>query len=185
MAAVVAKFGSTFDPGDCVILNDPYEGGTHLPDIFLIKPLFLDGQHVAYCATIAHHTDIGGRVAGGNASDSTEIYQEGLRLPPLKLYERGSRTRRSSTSSAATCASPTTCWATCAPSWRPSTSASAGLLELVERWGSSAVVRRTGDLMAYTERLARAEIAAWPDGRTSSPTTSTTTAWTPIRSRST
>ena len=71
MATVIAKFGGTFEPGDVVILNDPYEGGTHLPDIFLIKPLFLDGEHVAYCATIAHHTDIGGRVAGGNASDST------------------------------------------------------------------------------------------------------------------
>src|SRR5918911_1679811 len=63
------------------------QGFTPLPDIFLIKPLFLDGEHVAYCATIAHHTDVGGRVAGGNASDSTEIYQEGLRLPPIKLYE--------------------------------------------------------------------------------------------------
>ena len=89
MATVIAKFGGTFEPGDVVILNDPYEGGTHLPDIFLIKPLFLDGEHVAYCATIAHHTDIGGRVAGGNASDSTEIYQEGLRLPPIKLYDAG------------------------------------------------------------------------------------------------
>src|SRR5882724_2322571 len=89
MVAVIAKFGGTFEPGDVVILNDPYEGGTHLPDIFLIKPIFLDGEHVAYCATIAHHTDIGGRVAGGNASDSTEIYQEGLRLPPIKLYDAG------------------------------------------------------------------------------------------------
>ena len=54
MQAVIAKFGGSFEPGDVVILNDPYEGGTHLPDIFLIKPLFLDGEHVAYCCTIAH-----------------------------------------------------------------------------------------------------------------------------------
>jgi len=91
MDAVIDKFGRRFAPGDGVNLNDPYEGGTHLPDIFLIKPLFLDGEHVAYCATIAHHTDIGGRVAGGNASDSTEIYQEGLRMPPIKLYDAGKR----------------------------------------------------------------------------------------------
>src|ERR687894_1182313 len=71
MAAVIAKFDGTFEPGDVVILNDPYEGGTHLPDIFLIKPLFLDGEHVAYCATIAHHTDIGGGGGGGGAPEST------------------------------------------------------------------------------------------------------------------
>ncbi len=61
----------------------------HLPDIFIFKPLFADGTPIAYAATICHHTDVGGRVPGSNASDSTEIYAEGLRIPPLKLYERG------------------------------------------------------------------------------------------------
>ena len=89
MAAVFNRYRGRIEPGDVFILNDPYEGGTHLPDIYLYRPIFVDGQILAFAAAIAHHTDIGGRVAGGNACDSTEIYQEGLRIPPLKLYEAG------------------------------------------------------------------------------------------------
>lgn len=76
-------------PGDVFINNDPYDGGSHLPDIFLYKPIFADGVHVGYACAMAHQTDIGGRVPGGNACDSTEIYQEGLRIPPLKLFDEG------------------------------------------------------------------------------------------------
>src|SRR2546427_9791019 len=89
MQAVRARFGLSMRPGDTYILNDPYEGGTHLPDIFLIQPVFVGDALLGYVCTIGHHTDIGGRVAGGNACDSTEIYQEGLRIPPLRLREAG------------------------------------------------------------------------------------------------
>ena len=65
----------------------------HLPDIFIFRPIFADGGVIAWAATICHHTDVGGRVPGSNASDSTEIYAEGLRIPPLKLTSAGSRTR--------------------------------------------------------------------------------------------
>ena len=76
-------------PGDIFILNDPYEGGSHLPDIFLFKPVFIQDRITAYLCAMTHHTDIGGRVAGGNACDSSEIYQEGIRIPPVKLYADG------------------------------------------------------------------------------------------------
>jgi N-methylhydantoinase B len=59
----------------------------HLPDIFMFMPLFYEGKRRAFAVVICHHTDVGGRVPGSNASDSTEIYQEGLRIPPLKLYD--------------------------------------------------------------------------------------------------
>ena len=72
-------------------MNDPFEGGMHLPDIFVFQPIFVDGARFGFAATVCHHTDVGGRVPGSNASDSTEIYQEGLRIPPLKLYDRGQR----------------------------------------------------------------------------------------------
>ena len=74
---VVDRFGAEMKPGDMYIMNDPFDGGMHLPDIFVFKPLFVDGDLVAFAATICHHTDVGGRVAGSNASDSTEIYAEG------------------------------------------------------------------------------------------------------------
>ena len=89
LKAVLAAFGDDIAEGDIFINNDPYDGGMHLPDIFVFKPLFAEGRVVAYAATICHHTDVGGRVPGSNASDSTEIYAEGLRIPPLKLYEKG------------------------------------------------------------------------------------------------
>ena len=89
LQAVLRHYGDDIAEGDILINNDPYDGGMHLPDIFIFKPLFADGRVIAYAATICHHTDVGGRVPGSNASDSTEIYAEGLRIPPLKLYERG------------------------------------------------------------------------------------------------
>ena len=93
LQAALRHFGDDIAEGDILINNDPYDGGMHLPDIFIFKPLFADGRVLAYAATICHHTDVGGRVPGSNASDSTEIYAEGLRIPPLKLYERGVRER--------------------------------------------------------------------------------------------
>src|SRR5258705_10863466 len=76
-------------PGDILIMKDRFVGGMHLPNIFLFKPLYHAGKRLAFAATVCHHTDVGGRVAGSNASDSTEIYAEGLRIAPLKLYDAG------------------------------------------------------------------------------------------------
>jgi N-methylhydantoinase B len=164
MDAVIAKFGGALEPGDVVILNDPYQGGTHLPDIFLIKPLFLDGEHVAYCATIAHPTDIGGRVAGGNASDSTEIYQEGLRLPPIKLYDAGRPNQSVFDIIAKNVRVPDNLLGDLRAQLAAIHIGERGLHELVERWGKERLLTAMANLMAYTERLARAEIAQWPDG---------------------
>ena len=89
LKACIDRYEGRIYPGDILISNDPYEGASHLPDIFLFKPVWEGDRILAYLCAMAHHTDIGGRVAGGNACDSSEIYQEGLRIPPLKLHERG------------------------------------------------------------------------------------------------
>src|SRR5215468_6101135 len=91
MAAIQEAFAEKIEPGDVFILNDPFQGGMHLPDIFVFKPIFCGGELIAWAGTVCHHTDVGGRVPGSNASDSTEIFQEGLRIPPLKLYDCGER----------------------------------------------------------------------------------------------
>ncbi|WP_413802637.1 hydantoinase B/oxoprolinase family protein [Streptomyces iranensis] len=76
----------TVRPGDVFITNDPYHGGgTHLPDITMVKPVFADGELIGYSANIAHHSDIGGRVPGSNAGDSNSLFQEGLRIPLVKF----------------------------------------------------------------------------------------------------
>ena len=84
--AIVRQYGERMQPGDLYITNDPYDGSTHLPDIVLVKPIFLGARRIGYSVALAHMTDIGGRIPGGNASDSTELYQEGLRIPPARLW---------------------------------------------------------------------------------------------------
>ncbi|MCP4979511.1 MAG: hydantoinase B/oxoprolinase family protein, partial [Gammaproteobacteria bacterium] len=75
----------TWEKGDIVIMNDPYWGGQHLPDIQTFMPVFADGQMVAILGTLGHHLDVGGMRPGSYAGDATEIYQEGLRIPPFKI----------------------------------------------------------------------------------------------------
>jgi N-methylhydantoinase B len=77
-------------PGDIFISNDPYRGGgSHLPDVAMAAPVFNDGKLVMFVGNIAHHADIGGASPGSMAGDMTEIYQEGLRIPPIKIFEKG------------------------------------------------------------------------------------------------
>jgi len=75
--------------GDIFIMNDPYLGGTHLPDIALIKPVFINGRPIAFSACMTHHQDVGGMSPGSVPTNATEIFQEGIRIPPLKLVEAG------------------------------------------------------------------------------------------------
>ena len=77
-------------PGDVFATNDPYFGGvTHLNDIVVIMPVFVNDRLIAWTANIAHHSDVGGMAPGSLTGEATEIYQEGLRLPAIKIIERG------------------------------------------------------------------------------------------------
>lgn len=80
---------STMKPGDVYCMNDPYLGGTHLPDVALVQPVFVNGRPIAISATMTHHQDMGGMSPGSVPTNATEIFQEGLRLPPLKFREAG------------------------------------------------------------------------------------------------
>jgi len=91
---VLRKIIETFPPDrmhpdDTFLLNDPYTGGTHLPDIAVVQPILHQGRLIAFSAAMTHHQDMGGMSAGSVPTNATEIYQEGLRLPPLKLRDAG------------------------------------------------------------------------------------------------
>src|SRR5207302_3476848 len=86
VASIFRTFPNDLDPGDVIILNDPFAGGTHLPDIYVVSPVFYDGTLVALIATVAHHADLGGMAAGSMSPHAVECYQEGLRIPPVKFY---------------------------------------------------------------------------------------------------
>jgi N-methylhydantoinase B len=90
MKCVLEKFGDDIEEGDIFIANDPHTaGGTHLPDINYAMPIFEEGKLVAFICNIAHHADVGGMVPGSMAGGMSEIYQEGLRIPVMKLFRRG------------------------------------------------------------------------------------------------
>lgn len=78
-----------WDDGDVIVTNDPYSGGQHLPDIQTFRPVFHEGRRIAIVGTLCHHVDVGGGAPGSYYADAREIFQEGIRIPPLKLAERG------------------------------------------------------------------------------------------------
>jgi N-methylhydantoinase B len=87
--AIEEKFGERIKPGDVILLNDPYTGGSHLPDVTAFLPIYGNGKRLFWSIVRAHMGDIGGATPGAYNPDATEIWQEGLRIPPIKLYEGG------------------------------------------------------------------------------------------------
>ncbi len=87
--SILEKYDDDINPGDMFITNDPYVGGTHLHDVKLIKPMFIDGKLVSFLANTGHWIDIGAASPGGFGAESQEIYQEGIQIPSLKLYDEG------------------------------------------------------------------------------------------------
>jgi N-methylhydantoinase B len=164
IATVLAKFGDDLNEGDVVIMNDPYHGGMHLPDIFMFAPIFEDGKRRAFSVVICHHTDVGGRVPGSNASDSTEIYQEGLRIPPLKLYSRGRLDTTLEQLIKINVRVPDRVWGDLQAQFAASKVGAKGLGRLFQRYGADTVEDYMQELIRYAERLTRAEISRWPKG---------------------
>lgn len=167
LQAVLRHFGDDVHEGDVLINNDPYDGGMHLPDIFIFKPLFADGRPIAYAATICHHTDVGGRVPGSNASDSTEIYAEGLRIPPLKLYERGKPNTTLFRMIERNVRLPNRVLGDIRSQLAACEIAARGMVDLVARYGADGVRSLMGATIDYSERLTRHCLAELPDGEAS------------------
>ena len=89
LTAALDKFKDDIRPGDVLAVNDPYTGGTHLNDIAFYMPFWVDGKILLYIAVRAHHADVGGATPGSFSGQDTEIYQEGVRIVPVKLLQEG------------------------------------------------------------------------------------------------
>jgi N-methylhydantoinase B len=92
--AILKEFEDDLSDGDDVILNDPYRGGTHLPDITMVSPIFFKKKLVGFAANRAHHSDVGGAAPGSMSALSRDVNQEGIRIPPVKLWARGEPNRQ-------------------------------------------------------------------------------------------
>ena len=165
MASVLEQCRDDIHPGDVMILNDPYQGGMHLPDIFMFMPIFLDARLEGFSVVIAHHTDVGGRVAGSNASDSTEIYQEGLRLPVVKLYERGVPSQSVFRIIEKNVRVPGRVIGDLGSEYAACRVGERELVKLLTRYGADTARGYMRELLDYAERMTRSEIRGWPKGR--------------------
>jgi N-methylhydantoinase B len=164
MRVVLDQYGGDLEPGDAVILNDPYQGGMHLPDIFMFVPIFYEHALQGFCVVICHHTDVGGRVAGSNASDSREIFQEGLRISALKYFEKGKINRTLKTIIEKNVRVPDIVLGDLNAQYAACQVGARGLCKILERYGEKQAQSYFCELLDYAERMTRAEIRTWPDG---------------------
>lgn len=161
---VIGTFRDTIGPGDVFVVNDPYHGGSHLNDLHVMQPVFHDETLLGYVSTKAHHTDMGGRVPGSMAFDNTEIFQEGLRIPPLKLYERGHPNPTLMRLLELNVRYPAELLADLHAQVTALGIGEAGMRELAATYGKDSLKAYFTGLLDYAEAMARQQIAEWPDG---------------------
>jgi 5-oxoprolinase (ATP-hydrolysing) len=150
-------------PGDMVILNDPYAGGTHLPDITLVSGVFDKGKLRFYVASRAHHSDVGG-MSPGSMPIAEEIFQEGLRIPPVKLVSGGKINRDVWELILLNVRTPVEREGDLAAMFAANRTGERRLTEVVEKYGHAAVDRYVQEILNYSERVTRRAIAAIPNG---------------------
>jgi N-methylhydantoinase B len=151
-------------PGDVYIVNDPYDGGTHLPDVTILVPVFHEGQVVALSATMAHHQDIGGKSPGSTPPDAGEIFAEGLRIPLIKLYRAGQPNETFFALMRANVRLPEMFEGDLGAQLAACNTGARLLREMVAELGVATVDAAIDQLLEYAERLTRLEIEKIPDG---------------------
>ena len=153
-----------FKPGDMWILNDPYFGGSHLQDVQLIAPVFVEGELFAIMATTGHWMDIGGNAPGGWAPRATEVHQEGIVIPPVKLYEGGKLNTALVAMFRANVRLPNEIAGDLAAMSNVFTVGTRGVEALVKRYGRVVLTECLNEMIVYSERQMRSYIAELPDG---------------------
>src|SRR3954471_4806174 len=163
-AAVAAVLGEDHAPGDAWILNDPFHGGTHLPDITVISPVFTGGELCGFAATRAHHADVGGRVPGSMPADSTTLEDEGVVIAPTRIVRGGQLQERVLTSLLEQMRNPRERSADLRAQLAAGAAGAARFADLVERFGIDDVREGMRETLDYAERRTRARIAEMRDG---------------------
>ncbi|TCZ57225.1 hydantoinase B/oxoprolinase family protein [Roseicella aquatilis] len=155
---------ATWGPEDVVISNDPYCGGQHLPDICAFKPVFHEGRRIAFVGTLCHHIDVGGLVAGSYAAKAIEIFQEGLRIPPLKLIENGRRNEGVWAMIRQNIRKPDLLLGDLQSQIASLEVGAAALRRLAARYGAEGMIEAGRRILDMSEQAMRAAISRMPDG---------------------
>ena len=160
----LANADGGFKPGDMWIMNDTYLGGSHLQDVQIIAPVFAGGELFAVMATTGHWMDMGGNVPGGWAPKATEIHQEGIVIPPVKLYEEGKLNKALVAMFRANVRLPNEIAGDLAAMSNVFTVGARGIETLVKRYGRETLSACLDAMIAYSERQMRSYIRELPDG---------------------
>jgi N-methylhydantoinase B len=164
MAALFRRFGDDLAKGDVLIMNDPFDGGMHIPDIFIVKPIFWEDERAGFAVSTAHHSDLGGRVPGSSACDNVDIFQDGFRIPWLKLYRGGVADQSIFSLLEANVRTPRITLGDLRAQIAACNIGERAIQDLIRRYGLATFRACSADLIDYTERRLRAEIGCWPDG---------------------
>ncbi|MDP6474072.1 MAG: hydantoinase B/oxoprolinase family protein [Alphaproteobacteria bacterium] len=154
-----------WEPGDVVVHNDPYRGGLHCPEHTMIQPVFVDGELMAFAMTIGHLVEIGGMVPGAFAGEATEIFQEGIRVPPVFIKKRGEDVEEVWKLLLANVRTPRFNYGDLRALIAGTDVGERQLATMIEKYGKEDFRRNISDLLDYSESRMRAEIQAIPDGK--------------------
>lgn len=154
----------TWADGDVIVTNDPYCGGQHLPDFIAFKPVFVEGRRIAITCTLIHHVDVGGGAAGGYNANAVEIFQEGLRLPPVKILRAGVMQDDLLNTILQNVRDPETFRGDFLSQIAALEMGARGLRALAQRYGVDQLIAVGNALLDHSERAMRDAIHALPDG---------------------
>ncbi len=162
--AVAAVMRRNPRPGDVFALNDPYSGGTHLPDITLVSTVAPEGEILGYAVTRAHHSDVGGMSPGSMPAVSREIHQEGLIIPPVRLVRNGEYVQEILDLILANVRTPAIRRGDLQAQVAANRLAESRISELIDRWSRQTVLAAFEDVISYTEQRTREVIRGLPNG---------------------
>ncbi len=154
-----------WEDGDVIITNDPYCGGQHIPDILAFRPVFVGGERIAIVGTLCHHLDMGGISAGSYGATATEVFQEGLRIPPLKLFRRGTLNEEVLAMMRQNVRRPDMLWGDLQAQLASLAVGQANMTRLAARYGAPLLIEACARLLDSSEAAMRAMIGRMPDGR--------------------
>ena len=162
--AIVSYFGEDIHPGDVFVLNDPYMGGTHLQDVTIMKPIFFGGRLQFIAINRAHHGDVGGMEPGSYCPSATELFHEGVRIPPLRIYKDNKPLEDVVNMIRVNTRMPDDIWVDMKAQVASCCVGERRILEMMEKYGEAKTRETIEDIHLYAEQRMRDEIAKLPDG---------------------
>jgi N-methylhydantoinase B len=162
--AVIEAFGDDIHPGDVFATNDPYVGGTHFNDVRIVRPIFYDDEIIAYAESNGHWADVGGSVPGSFDVNAKEHFQEGIRVPPIRIVDRGRYLADVVNMITSNTRVPSDAEGDLQAQSEATRVAETEILRLVEKYGIDTILTAFQEVQDYVERLTRQRIAELPDG---------------------